>query len=471
MSSASPAAPPPSSASGADGKVRVVAVVCTGQTLDVRQYCALGVALQRAAGFRVKLVTHFRYAPLAAAHGLLFAGLKGDPSALVRESAFRDAVAEDSLLRVAALLKRETDATLEANLTLLHDALRAGVDAIVCSISVLTECLAIAQRYQRPCLLAPLLPYSPSGELPVAQLMAEPAKYSFLNRLSYDVSGALLWSYCGAVFNRFRTGVLGIGPQSYYVLEGVPQIAAFSPLVVPPPADWGPFVHVTGHWELEALPAFARDVREQCPQLCRLLEAADAAAAAGQPLRRPIVVDVQGAPLPDPVAFLRAAYAAGGKHGVSVIVVAGDDSDMGARASTRLMDLRRDVVFEVDRPAAAAAASSPVAAGAAATAAAAIATPGGSGEARGGGGGGGGGAGGGSGGASAAAAPPHLPRVVVIATAPNAWLFSRASLVVHQGSASSTQAAMLAGVPSAASTLPASLPPSLCRQQPHLHSP
>jgi hypothetical protein len=218
--------------------VRCVAVVCTGQELDVRQYVALGVALQQSAGFRVKLVTHFRYAATAAAHGLAFAGLKGDPSALVRESSFRDAVAEDSLLRIAALLKRETDATLEANLGLLHEALRVGVDAVVCSISVLTECLAVAQRYQRPCLLAPLLPYSPSGELPVAQLIAEPAKYAFLNRLSYDVSGALLWSYCGATFNRFRTQVLGVGPQSYYVLEGVPQIAAFSPSVVPPPADW-----------------------------------------------------------------------------------------------------------------------------------------------------------------------------------------------------------------------------------------
>jgi UDP:flavonoid glycosyltransferase YjiC (YdhE family) len=444
-------------AASSDGKVRTVAVVCTGQTLDVQQYVALGVALQRAAGFRVKLVTHFRYAALAAAHGLAFAGLKGDPSALVRESAFRDAVAEDSLLRVAALLKRETDATLEANLVLLHEALRQGVDAIVCSIGVLTECLAVAQRYQRPCLLAPLLPYSPSGELPLAHLMAEPAKYKFLNQLSYDVSGALLWSYCGAAFNRFRTQVLNVGPQSYYVLEGVPQVAAFASAVVPPPSDWGSWVHLTGHWELAPPAAFARDVRERCPQLCRVLEAA---AAAEHPLRRPLVCELQGCPLPDAVAFLRAAHAVGAKLGVSVVVVVGEDSDLSAKASHRLADLQ-GVAFEIERPAAAAGPASPAAAAPAADGAEAAASPAAANAAA---------AAklyaaAAAGPRSGAAASPSslsssssssssslssssLPRLVVIASAPHAWLFSRASVVVHQGSASSAQAAMAAGVPS-----------------------
>ena len=59
-SSSSSSSPPPSSQSSSDGKVRCVAVVCTGQALDVSQYVALGVALQQSAGFRVKLVTHFR---------------------------------------------------------------------------------------------------------------------------------------------------------------------------------------------------------------------------------------------------------------------------------------------------------------------------------------------------------------------------------------------------------------------------
>ena len=187
-------------------------------------------------------------------------------------------------------------------------------------------------------------------------------------------------------------------------------------------------------------------MREQCPQLCRVLEAA---AAAEHPMRRPIVCDLQGCPLPDPLAFLRAAYAVGAKHGVPVIVITGNDSDVGARASQRLADLK-GVVFETERPAAAAAASpvaSPVAASASANAAAASALAA---AAAGGGGGGGGGARGGAAAPALDDLSSALPRLVVVASAPHAWLFTRASLVVHQGSASSTQAAMAAGVPSIA---------------------
>lgn len=392
-----------------DGKIRSLAVVCSGQAHDVHQYIALAHALQTLGGFKVKLVTHHRFEPLAKTFGLTFSGLKGDPTALVHESAFRNAIAEDSILTVASLLKRETDATLEANLSLVHDALKVGVDAIVCSISLLTECLAVGQRYQRPVLLAPLLPYSPSGEIPLAHFISEPAKYTFLNRLSYDVSGALLWSYCGPVYNKFRTETLGIGPQPYYVLEGVPQIAAFSSHVVPPPSDWGPWIHLSGHWELPPHPSFARDVRERSPSLCRVMEAATDASL----LLRPIVIDMEGCPLPDPVAFLRAAHAVGVKHNVSVIVLAGMDSELGSRASTRLADLR-DIKFEVDLPKAVAPSSAP-------------ATP-----------------------VSVSSSPDKLPRVVVVSTLPLNWVLQRASLLVHQGSAVATQSAMTAGIASVA---------------------
>jgi hypothetical protein len=392
-----------------DGKCRTLAVVCTGQAHDVHQYIALAHALQTLGGFKVKLVTHFRFETLAKTFGLSFNGLKGDPTALVHESSFRNAIAEDSILTVASLLKRETDATLEANLGLIHDALKVGVDAIVCSISLLTECLAVGQRYQRPVLLAPLLPYSPSGEIPLAHFISEPAKYTFLNRLSYDVSGALLWSYCGPVYNKFRTDTLGIGPQPYYILEGVPQIAAFSSLVVPPPGDWGPWIHLTGHWELPPHPSFARDVRERSPSLCRVMEAATDAPL----LLRPIVIDMEGCPLPDPVAFLRSAHAVGVKHNVSVIVLAGMDSELGSRASTRLADLR-DIKFEVDLPKAITPSSAPT-------------TP-----------------------VMNVASPEKLPRVVVVSSLPLNWVLQRASLLVHQGSAVATQSAMSAGIASVA---------------------
>jgi sterol 3beta-glucosyltransferase len=399
----------------AAGKTFSLAVVCTGLRYDVAQHLALAYALQRVGGFRVKLVAPAAYADQARAMGLAFTPLRGDPSALVRTSAFRDAVASHNLLAIAALFKKETDATLEANMGVIHDAVAKSAtpcDALVCSIAVLTECLAIGQKYQKPVLLAPLLPYSPSGELPLAQMVPEPSKYAFLNRLSYDVSGALLWSYLAASYNRFRTKTLGIGPQPSYVLEGVPQVTAFSPAIIAPPSDWGPWIHLTAHWRLpENIPLVAA----RTPTLCALLEAT----APADLLRKPVVVDFEGMPLPDPVGFVRACHALGTKHGVSVIVCAGDADAAAAFRSPRLADLP-DIVVELPGvPAASVAQQASAAAGRGA-------------------------------GGSSSSSVSALPRVLIVASIPHAWAFSRASCAVHQGGAAITQAAMAAGIPSVA---------------------
>lgn len=392
------------------GKTYRLAVVCTGLRYDVMQHVALAVGLQRVGNFSVKLVTHAVYEPIAQKYGLRFQGLKGDPSAVMKTSAFRDAVAENSVLKIAALFKKETDGVIEMNLEAIHNATcgprcTQPVDAIITSIACLTECSAIGQKYQRPVILAPLLPYSPSGELALPHLVPEPSKYSFLNRLSYEVSGALLWSIMSGVYNRFRTKVLGIGPQTHYELEGVPQVAAFSPQIVPPPADWGRWIHVTGHWNVSSLDQQGvADVQVNNPTLCAML----ASTAAADLNQKPIVVNFEGVPLPDPIAFLRAAYQVASKANCALIFCAGD-ADIGSiKNSPRLADLP-DIVFELPGQQASSAAPS-----------------------------------------SGKLAKSAVPRVLVVQDAPYAWLFPQASVIVHQGGAAITQAAMTAGVPSVA---------------------
>lgn len=209
-----------------DGKTRSLAVVCTGSAPEIAQYIALAQGLQELGGFRVRLVTHASHA--AAVSGLLsFSPLRGDMTSVMRSSAFRDAVASGAMLKIAALYKAETDATLASNLPLILAACR-DVDGIVCSIAVLTECLAIGQKFQRPVILAPLLPYSPSGELPLAHVFPSPAQYAFLNKFTYDLSGTMLWAAMGPTYNKFRTQTLSIGPQATYELQGIPQVCGFS---------------------------------------------------------------------------------------------------------------------------------------------------------------------------------------------------------------------------------------------------
>lgn len=154
------AAPSPSA-----GRVSRVAVVATGSRADLQPYLALASGLQRA-GFEIRVVTHavHRDEVTATGSGLQFCPIKGDPSFVLRSAAFRAAVLEGSMIRVAALFKADVDAHIEENMRLIYDACRP-VDLILCSIAVLTECCAIAQKMQIPVILCPQLPFSPSGEV------------------------------------------------------------------------------------------------------------------------------------------------------------------------------------------------------------------------------------------------------------------------------------------------------------------
>lgn len=147
----------------ASGRVLRVAVVTTGNRADLQPSLALACGLQRA-GFELTVVTHGVYRDDVASAGLPFSALRGDPSFVLRSSAFRSGVLEGSMLRIASLFKAEVDAHIEENMHLILDACRRA-DLILCSVSVLTECCAIAQQKQIPVILCPQLPFSPTGEV------------------------------------------------------------------------------------------------------------------------------------------------------------------------------------------------------------------------------------------------------------------------------------------------------------------
>jgi hypothetical protein len=284
------------------------------------------------------------------------------------------------------------------------------LDGILCSIGALTECLAVGQKFQRPVVLLPLLPYSPSGELPLAQVFSQPAKYAFLNKFSYELSGTLLWAVMGSTYNKFRTQTLGIGPQGGYELAGVPQVCGFSHLVVPRPSDWSANIRTTGRWAEEEVgdtadPAVAAALRT--PTLASLVKKA----AAWEQARRPILLALEATPSPDAAALLLALHDAAVRGGVSAVLLSGEADVLAARDSVRLSGL--DVLWELSgQPAKRGGGKAP-------------------------------------GGGAPAPAPDGFPRLIVASSeAPFSWLFSAASVVVHSGGGGVAQAAFAAGVPS-----------------------
>jgi len=55
----------------------------------------------------------------------------------------------------------------------------------------------------------------------------------------------------GSLYNRFRVATLGIGPQSSFVIDGIPQVTGFNAVVVPRPTDWDVHVHMAGAWRFD----------------------------------------------------------------------------------------------------------------------------------------------------------------------------------------------------------------------------
>ncbi|MCL5256636.1 MAG: glycosyltransferase [Chloroflexi bacterium] len=76
------------------------------------------------------------------------------------------------------------------------------------------------------------------------------------NRWTYGVSEQLLWRMMGKSLNEARQAVLGLPPlKKAWFAEGHsrrwPILYGYSPSVIPKPADWGDWLHVTGYWFLD----------------------------------------------------------------------------------------------------------------------------------------------------------------------------------------------------------------------------
>ena len=74
------------------------------------------------------------------------------------------------------------------------------------------------------------------------------------NRLTHEITGQLFWAADRPYINGWRVGELGLPPLPW--LRGyrwarrarIPLLFGYSPAVLPHPADWPGWYHVTGYW-------------------------------------------------------------------------------------------------------------------------------------------------------------------------------------------------------------------------------
>lgn len=230
-----------------------------GSRGDVQPLAALGVGLQKA-GYEVRVATHHEFEPLVRGIGLDFAPIGANPRSLLESDEGRSWI-ENSRNPVSFMrgFSRLAAPLLER---VLDDAWNAcgGSDAIIYNAlggSFTFAGLHVAEKLGLPYLGTALWPQSRTRAFPSALLPLGGRSLGPLNGLSHRLAEQLFWQPFRREVNRWRQDRLTLpplpwsGPYGRLSKVRTPLLCAWSPAVVPPPANWPAWHAVTGYWFLE----------------------------------------------------------------------------------------------------------------------------------------------------------------------------------------------------------------------------
>jgi UDP:flavonoid glycosyltransferase YjiC (YdhE family) len=233
-----------------------IAIIAPGSRGDVEPYVALGRGL-RGDSHTVRLVTHENFQALVASNGIEFWPIKGNVQGIVQSASMRERLEGGNFLTVLSEMSREAQRGA-VNLARASLAASQGTDLLVAGLGGLFVGLEVAEKLGICLVQALYIPFTPTREYPsflVPRLPFEPG--GLFNRLSYDLARQMLWQAFRPADRLARQDVIHLrpaplaGPYKSACLRDMPILYGFSPSVIPPPADWGDEIHVTGYWFLD----------------------------------------------------------------------------------------------------------------------------------------------------------------------------------------------------------------------------
>ena len=229
-----------------------VCIVTLGTLGDVLPLCALGAGLTRA-GHTVRVATHDHYRRFVLDHGLEHATMPLDPVELFSGVRGSDWLASrNNPLRFMSGLAKVGRAVIP-RMTRDARAACAGADAVVFTpLGMVAH--HIAEQRGIPSFLAALQPITPTTRFPSVLAPAGLRLGGGYNLVSHLATEQAFWLPWRRQFNRIRREQFDLPPMRFGGVgrelrrQGTPHLYGFSPLVVPPPADWPGWAHVTGYW-------------------------------------------------------------------------------------------------------------------------------------------------------------------------------------------------------------------------------
>jgi len=230
-----------------------ITIATIGSRGDVQPYVALGQGLQRA-GHRVQIAAEPTFADFIGGEGLGFASISAGLKKALQEDVNR--VGRNPLRFMSWFenhfkpLARQLFCDLRAACT--------ETDALLFSTFAFAA-FHVAEALAIPALSLSLQPTTPTrafGSPIVSPLPDWLPLRGQINWWGFRLSNLLFFRMIRGIVNECRQDILDLAPvpwKFYTSLDasGLPTIIGYSPTVVPPPPDWGNWLHTTGYWFLD----------------------------------------------------------------------------------------------------------------------------------------------------------------------------------------------------------------------------
>ncbi|MGG6269289.1 glycosyltransferase [Leptolyngbya sp. AN03gr2] len=235
-----------------------IAIIAMGSRGDVQPYIALGKGL-KAAGYRVRLITHENFEGLVSLHELEFCPVKGNVQEFMETPEMLALLEQGNFLAINA---QTSKASQRAAIDWAADSLAAcqGVDLLVAGVGGLFLSLALAEKLKRPLLQAYLFPFTPTKAFPAILFPQFISKLGgSVNWLSHQLVRQMMWQGSRIGNQLARQQVFGLpaapfwGPYNSVHLQRYPILYGFSSSVIARSSDWQN-THITGYWFLDEAP-------------------------------------------------------------------------------------------------------------------------------------------------------------------------------------------------------------------------
>ena len=202
----------------------------------------------------MRVVTHQDFESLVTSNGVEFWPVEGSVQDIAESMAAL--IENGNFLAILAQMGKEANAARA--LTSASLAACQGMELVVAGIGGVFVGVAIAEKLGLPLLQAYYIPFTPTRAYPAFVIPKAPVWLGSLpNRPSYQVARQMMWQAFRSADKRARREVLDLpaapffGPFNSECMRGQPIFYGYSPAVIPPPANWGADIHVTGYWFLD----------------------------------------------------------------------------------------------------------------------------------------------------------------------------------------------------------------------------